>query len=69
MILRNGKEIKNLEPFNPKITVSWQDGKERVIEKIHPPLQEIRISVKETQITALPFKIKIDPPETLNGRH
>ena len=71
MILRNDKEIgtKILKPSNPRIIDSWQDGKARVIEKIHPPLQEIKISIKETQITASLFKIKIDRPEISNGRY
>lgn len=33
-----------------KVIVSWQDGKGRAIENIHPPLQEIKIPIKDTQV-------------------
>lgn len=53
------KKINMLEEKN---VVSWQDEKRRIIKKIHPPLQEKKIPVMETQIIASPFKIKLDPP-------
>ena len=69
--MKNSKEIratKITELFNPKIIVFWQDEKGRIIERIHPTLQATKILVKGTQITTFPFKIKIDPPKTPNGR-
>lgn len=30
--------------------------------------KEIKLKVRDTQVTASPFKIKSDPPETINGR-
>ena len=48
--------------------IFWQNGKRRVIEKIHPPLQKIRISIKETHIIASPFKMRIEPLETTIGK-
>ena len=51
-----------------KIMVSWQDGQRRIIEEIYPSLKEIKLTVRDTQITTSPFKIKIDPPELVNLR-
>lgn len=51
-----------------KVIVSWQDGKGRAIENIHPPLQEIKIPIKDTQVIVSWFKIKLEPEEPPTGR-
>ncbi|MFR0368037.1 hypothetical protein [Candidatus Phytoplasma palmae] len=56
--------LKEVDMIKNKIVVSWQDGKGWVIERIHLPLQEIKIPVKDTQVIASPYKIKSEPLET-----
>lgn len=66
---KKDQTYKGINMLEEKIIVSWQEGIGRIIKKIHPPLQEIKIPIKETQITASPFKIKLDPPKNINGRY
>lgn len=37
-------------------------------KKKHPPLQKLKIPLKETKVTASPFKVKSKPLENANGR-
>ena len=60
---------KEVNMLKEKILISWQDGKGRVIERIHHPFQEVKIPVWETQVIASPLKVKSDPPEVVHGHN